>query len=250
MISKLKDILKRKKKSFYSLCKTNNINLSYKENKNEFRILKDIFEKREYSDYFPFYTKSTIIDIGAHYGYFSIFASKNLDKDSKIISIEPSSTNFNQLNRNFKDCKTSNINTFNIAIGGEQGEVKLYKSKSVNHSVFKDYALLKRNLEYEDVEMNTLENLIKDNNLDKIDFLKMDCEGAEYSILENTPKNIFNKITTISLEFHDLKDKGFTAQKILDILKENKFKIVKYHYDKTTLNLNYGKIIGTKLYNK
>lgn len=246
MLQKIKNILVSKKNEFRKLGVINGINLNYVSNKSELNLLKDIFYNREYSDYFPFYTKATIIDIGAHYGYFSIFASKNLDKSSRIFSIEPSSTNFNQLNTNIKDCKVTNVNSFNMAIGKEQGEVKLYKSKSVNHSIFKDYSLLKKNLGYEDVKTNTLENIIKNNNLDKIDFLKMDCEGAEYSILENTPTYIFDKIQTISLEFHDLKDNNNTAQKILDILTENNFKIVKFHYSKTSLNLNYGKIIGTK----
>ena len=249
MLEKITNILVSKKNEFQKLCIINGIKLDYKRNKSELYLLKCIFYNREYSDYFPFYKKATVIDIGAHYGYFSIFASKNLDKSSKIISIEPSKNNFQQLNSNVENCKLTNVNCFNIAIGAKKKLGKLYKSKSVNHSIFKDYSLLKNNLEYEDVKINTLENIIIENKLDKIDFLKMDCEGAEYSILENTPKKIFDKIQTISLEFHDLKDKNYTAQRIVDILIENDFKIVKYQYSKTSMNLNYGKIIGTKIFN-
>ena len=62
-----------KKYRFQQFCKKNNLNLSYKLNQEGLEILNEVFHKREYADYFPFYEKVTIIDIGAHMGYF--FAS-------------------------------------------------------------------------------------------------------------------------------------------------------------------------------
>jgi hypothetical protein len=50
------------------------------------------------------------------------------------------------------------------------------------------------------------------------------------------------------MEFHDLKDNRFTGETIIKILVEKGFKIVKYKFDKTLMNLNYGKIIGTKIF--
>ena len=89
-----------------------------------------------------------------------------------------------------------------------------------------------------------------ENKLEKVDFLKIDCEGAEYSILENTPGNIYDRITTISMEFHDLKEKYFTGEHLIRTLIMNGFKIVKYEYERTYMDLNYGKIIGTKLFDE
>lgn len=40
------------------------------------------------------------------------------------------------------------------------------------------------------------------NTLSSVDFLKMDCEGAEYEIIKKTPKNILSKIKFIALEYH------------------------------------------------
>lgn len=39
-----------------------------------------------------------------------------------------------------------------------------------------------------------LEDVIQDNELDQIDFLKIDCEGAEYDILFSTPRALFSRI--------------------------------------------------------
>ena len=78
--------------------------------------------------------------------------------------------------------------------------------------------------------------------------MKMDIEGAEYAIFNSTPGSVFNKIDTISLEFHDLKDRNNTAEQLISRLLDNNFKIVKFQYDRTFRNLNYGKIIATKNY--
>jgi FkbM family methyltransferase len=248
MINELKRLLKEDKRIFLEFCKSNNLELNFQINKNETGILKAIFENREYADYFPFYQKVTIVDIGAHFGYFSIFAENNTDIGSTIIAIEPNQSNFRHLGENIADCKKGNIRCFNYAVGGRRGITKLYEGESANHSIIDNYPLLKPKRSFEEVECKTLEELIIENNLERIDFLKMDCEGAEYEILEGTIQSVFDKITTISMEFHDLKNSKFTSMNLINILVENGFKIVKFGYDKTTRNLNYGKIVGTRMF--
>jgi FkbM family methyltransferase len=247
MIKLIKKLIANKKKRFERICDVNNLNLNYQNNKNGLDILSDIFEKREYANYFPFYQKVTIVDIGAHYGYFSLFAKNNIDEDSKIYSLEPNKCNFKNLEENFKDCNLTNINCFNYALGGKNEISKLYHGKSINNSIIDNYSMLDKNLSFEEVQIQTLEDFIIQNELVKIDFLKMDCEGAEYSILESTPKHIFDMITTISMEFHDLKNKNISPEDLIKKLTQNDFEIVKYKYEKTSMNLNYGKIIGTKI---
>jgi len=238
-----------KRKRFLEICKRNSLNLNYLTNKDGYEVLKSIFMMREYSDFFPFYRKATVIDIGAHYGYFSIFAGNNLQKDSKIYSVEPGKQNFMRLKKNICDCKLNNIYSFNIAIGDRNGTSKLFSGSSVNNSIIDDYAMSKTSGEYEETEIRTLETFIDENRLDKIDFLKMDCEGAEYIIIESTPKKVFDNIETISLEFHDLKKNNINAERIINKLAGCGFKIVKYNYENTSMNLNYGKMIGTKILN-
>jgi FkbM family methyltransferase len=251
MITVFKNLLTGKKKIFDRFCNANNLRLNFKLNQDEFVALKSVFEDREYSDYFPFYRKVTIIDIGAHFGYFSIFANKNTAPDSLIIVIEPGKSNLNRLVNNIKDNAITNIKSLNYAVSGKSGPVKLYLGRSLNHSIVENYLLNQnQNNDFELVEAKTLEEIVVENNLEKIDFLKLDCEGAEYSILENTPGYIYDRITTISMEFHDLKDKNFTGEHLVRILTKNGFKIVKYKYERTFMNLNYGKIIGTKLFDE
>ncbi len=250
MINNILRLVKGKKRLFTDLCKINNLTLSYELNKEGLGIFQDIFQNREYSDYFPFYRHVTVVDIGAHFGFFSIFASNNLDKGSRIIAVEPNKENFSRLRKNISDCKITNINCHNCAIGDKSGISKLYHGQNPNHSIVDNYLLTKEHADFEEVDVKTLEELVSELDLEVIDFLKMDCEGAEYSILYNTPDSVFDKITTISMEFHDLKDNRFTIEGVMEKLLRNGFEIVKLHYDKTSMNLNYGKLIGTKVFSQ
>ncbi len=240
---------KTKRYKFNTICSANNLSIDYNLNKNELAILSDIFVKREYSDYFPFYQKVTVLDIGAHYGYFSIFASKNTAAESKILAIEPGSLNFKCLAENIERNKINNIIPLHAAIGNKDEVSKLYLGRTSNNSLISDYSFLEKESVSEKIELKTLETILNDYPIENIDFLKMDCEGGEYSILESLSSETFKKITTISLEFHDLKNKKYNGDFLVNILINHQFKIVKYQYMSTSMGLNYGKIIGTKNFN-
>lgn len=235
---------KKNKSCFQAICKANNISINYKKNKKEIQLLTAIFERREYSDYFPFYRKVTILDIGAHCGYFSIFAAKNTAPDAVIIAIEPDTQNYSLLQENIEDCKIQNISTVQAAVSNTDSETYLYKSKSVNHSLIENYALNNTQSQKIKVESISPETLINQLGLNKIDFLKLDCEGSEYAILES--KLLLSITHTISMEFHDLKDPNRTGETIVNQLKKSGFEIAKFSYEPTVAGLNYGKIIAIK----
>jgi len=47
-----------------------------------------------------------------------------------------------------------------------------------------------------------MDSLLNNLNIENCDFLKMDCEGAEYEILRNTSQAGFRRIARISMECH------------------------------------------------
>lgn len=242
--SKIRDYFRMKE--FLNICEVNNLNLDYNSNRNGFFIFKSIFVDREYANYFPFYRKAVIVDVGGHYGYFSIFAANNTHPETTIYTIEPSKENYIQLNKNVKDAEKVNIRSFQLAIGSEDNHRDLFFGKSENHSLFQNYPLLTSSSEKSIVAVSTLESFMNDNQISKIDFLKLDCEGAEYAIIAQASKHVFDRIERIFMEFHDLKDSQYHPEDILRKLVSVGFEIVQYDYNETTLNLNYGKIIAVK----
>lgn len=71
----------------------------------------------------------------------------------------------------------------------------------------------------------SLEEIIKDNNLNNIDFLKLDCEGSEYDILYGTTNSVLDKISTISIETHQGKADNENTAALIKYLKKVGFEI-------------------------
>ena len=91
-----------------------------------------------------------------------------------------------------------------------------------------------------------LNELFKNYRIHRCDFLKIDCEGAEYNIFYHTSDKTFNKIRTISMEFHDVEGNNSTGLELLRYLVEKGFNVAKFNYNETHLNLNFGEMILTK----
>ena len=255
----------RKKKKFEDILRANKIELDYQINKSSFQLLESIFVKREYADYFPFYENNIIIDIGAHRGYFSLFAALNSGKDSKIFSLEPVSSNFKILEQNIRQnenrnenrngnengnenkSKCKNITTMKAAVAAFDGQLEIHLSHDTNHSLIGENPLSGKSNAIEKVKAITLDSLISQYQLDEIDFLKMDCEGAEYDILFNATFETLKRIKILSLEFHDLKDPEKSASRLIDFMESKQFEMVKFHYEPSNLGLNYGKLIFKRI---
>jgi len=65
---------------------------------------------------------------------------------------------------------------------------------------------------------------MKQNRISKINFLKLDVEGAEFDIILKTPKNVFKKIDKIVMEYHDFTAKENNHKEIVSFLAECGFK--------------------------
>ena len=171
-------------------------------------------------------TDPVIIDIGANVGLFSIFAISKYPQ-CHVYSYEPIQSNFKQLLRNSELNKDKDFNCFNIAVCGRAGTIKIYRDRdeqfTTTASIFKNN---ESNKDFEVVKCITLADIIDENNIQKCDFLKMDCEGAEYEILYNTPKQYLDKVDQIALEVHQGENEGENLQSLRSFLKNMQFGLV------------------------
>lgn len=142
-----------------------------------------------------------VVDIGANIGVFSLFAA--CKTRNKIYAYEPFPANIELVNRNIQANNITNVVTEKAAVTDKIGSAKLFISKtSDGHTVF-DHSIEGKLPEYIEVPTVTLQSIFDDNNLEHIDFLKIDCEGSEWPILMSTPKEYLKRIRKIAMEFHD-----------------------------------------------
>ncbi len=185
-----------------------------------------------------------VLDIGAHKGYFSIYASV-LNGVVKIFAYEPEEKNFAVLKENLKMNRVKNVFAKNVAVTGNDGVCELFLSEdSHNHSVISDdKSIVSRKVNCVSLQTIIEKHLVKEG-CEYIDLVKMDSEGAEFEILERVDNpvsggvnglsgmEIFKKIKSFYIEYHEFLPE-MRAQKLVDILKKHGYKvdIKKSHYD-------------------
>lgn len=161
-------------------------------------IVREVVEKRAYfaDDFITVEANDVVVDIGAHIGTFSVLAGS---MGAAVISYEPTAINFGLLQEN------AEINGFNHtlhkqAVRGKAGrDTIIIRPFNYGGNSFFNSKTLDPNFR-EEVECITLADVFHDNNLDHIDFLKLDCEDSELEILESHPE-LLPKIRKIAIEW-------------------------------------------------
>ena len=180
------------------------------ETKEEFLILNEVFIKEDYS--FELKDDCIVVDIGANVGFSSLYFSR-MDNVVKIFSYEPVKDTFNTANKNLDQKNISKKTTlFNFGLGGkERKETFFYKHQAKGNSGLRGSLSQSyknpENCETRVVEIKkaseVLETIFKENALYK-KVLKIDCEGAEYEIIEDLVQaDMMNKVDVIMMEWHD-----------------------------------------------
>ena len=97
---------------------------------------------------------------------------------------------------------------------------------SKNHTLFLEKAFNKTKLKKKRIKTNTINNILKTNKIDKIDFMNIDIEGKELEVLKSLNfKKLNIKVICIEIvnyEFYSKKIK-VNKKKIFDILKRNNY---------------------------
>jgi FkbM family methyltransferase len=159
-----------------------------------------ILEVNNLEDKFEIEKNDVVIDIGAHVGYFTLYAAKRA-QTGMVISFEPTKESFLVLKNNVKINNFQNIFINNLAVANISESRTFFVDKK--YGISNTFYESNTGLEKEIVQTTTLDEIYGKYNLENIDFLKMDCEGAEFEIILNTSTEILKKIKKISMEIHE-----------------------------------------------
>jgi len=167
----------------------------------------------------------TVVDIGAQIGTFAVMTAKSV-KNGQVIAFEPEKSNYSLFLDNIKLNNLTNIIALNEAVTDKIGRSILYMSSSNTggHSMLITATAGKQKGALS-VKTTTLSDIIKNYGLIRINFLKIDAEGAEYDIILNLDDSILEKIDKISMEFHQIDDKK-NGLAIKRFLQDNNFKVM------------------------
>lgn len=165
-------------------------------------VIWEVWSFDEYTNGFlTISANDTVVDIGAQIGVFTVYASK-LASQGRVLAFEPHPDNFSLLKENIQLNKCINIVPFEMAVGKNDATATtplfIHPNNSGGHSV-----VAKVSRSSVAVSQISLAKIISQNNLSKVNFLKIDTEGSEFNILLSTPIECLKKVDQISLEYHD-----------------------------------------------
>ena len=158
---------------------------------------------------------ATIVDLGTNIGL-TVVHMKHLYPDAKILGFEMDQDNFGLATANTKPYE--NVEVFNRAVWIENTTVKYSKAHA-----FDSYHVNPTNPAGDIIEVQsiTIDEIIRANNLSKIDYLKMDIEGVEEKIFDSENLEWLKIVDSMNIEFH-LEDETYIDHYI-DIIKNQGF---------------------------
>jgi FkbM family methyltransferase len=202
---------------------------------------------------------TVVVDVGAHIGYYTLIASKLVGTKGKVYAFEPEPSNYRLLIRNIHENRYKNVIATQKAVANKEQKEALF----LNKKDFGSHSLSRNNVpelgNSLEVESTTLDRFFeKDVGNFKVDFVKMDAQGAEGLIVEGMSKIIEkNNNLKIVMEFwpSGLVNMGTDPKQLLVKLKHQGFKFQtvdekKRSLEKTDINeiLKQPVGIGTNLW--
>jgi len=176
-----------------------------------------------------------VLDIGANIGIFTLLFAELVGSKGKVYAFEPDPTTFNILKKNVEINGYKNVILINKAVSNKKGKVKLFlcENNNGNHKVYDS----KENRKFIEVDCIKLDGYFKDYK-GKINFIKMDIEGSEPSVINGSLKILSKNNLKMLTEFGSLliEHSGYSYKQYLNDLFNVGFKV--YDIEDNMKNIN------------
>lgn len=136
----------------------------------------------------------TIVDAGANVGYFSLIA-RTAAPEARLIAIEPDAGNYENYLRNISLGKMDRAIHAGLWNKSCNLGIRARETKDVGFVVFED--------DEGDIPAVSLKDVMAQCGIEKIDLLKIDIEGSEYEVFDETADEWVEKVGVLIIELHN-----------------------------------------------
>ncbi len=150
-----------------------------------------------------------IIDCGAHIGL-SVIYLKQQHPGARILAFEPDKTNFSLLQKNISSFGLTNIDLRNEAVWKENTTLRFAQEGSMSSKIETNGDAASNNSQVTATRL--LDVMTR-----KVDFLKLDIEGAEYEVLKDISSKL-GLIENMFIEYHGLFSQNKELNEILQMV--------------------------------
>ncbi len=196
--------------------------------------------RRNYqAQYMDFIVKDeikTVLDAGFCNGIHSLAFRKQLKNMKRLYALEPMYEKFKNESYDFYIQKENFVTIIPMGLWDKCGEIEFLENTSQKSASrvkgTKDSAEIKINEKATIIKTTTIDEIKKSYNIEKIDFIKMDIEGAEQPALAGGQTTIINDRPQLAISiYHSLNDFVSIPLNLNKILKNYKFHIGHYSYN-------------------
>jgi FkbM family methyltransferase len=142
-----------------------------------------------------------VIDAGSNVGYHSLLASKAVGPSGRVFAFDPDPENMGLLRANLDLNGVTNVTTVNSALSDRAQTARFYRD-TANHGA---HTLSRTNVEVPGEEFSVscvrLDDALEGLGVQRVDFIKVDIQGAEAMMLRGAKKTLERDRPTLLLEF-------------------------------------------------
>ena len=145
----------------------------------------DFKEKQRDRLYSLVRTGDVVLDVGTNIGETLLQFGKLVGDRGFVFGFEPDDENYRKVQRNISINDSSNLHVFNLGVSDRKENVKLYRVDSNNTGMNRilNETEAERFQDFTTIETDTLDNVMTENNIKRVDVVKIDIEGYEMHAL-------------------------------------------------------------------
>lgn len=166
----------------------------------------------------------TVLDIGAHHGYYTLLASQRVGPNGRVLAFEPSPRERNRLNLHLRLNRCKNVSVESCALGDvdSAGELFLASRAESGFNSLRRPGVSGATTPVS-VVVRRLDEVLLKQQIGSVDFMKLDVEGAELSVLKGA-RELLTRLPrpVILAEVQDVRTTpwGYEAKEIVRFLSD------------------------------
>lgn len=164
----------------------------------------------------------TFIDAGANMGLYTVFAAQKVGSRGKVLSVEPSQRELGILRNNIELNGLENVAVFPVALSNREEVLELLVApiEKSGHNTLGAFGFDTRLDHKERVRTVTLDSLVQEQQLRRVDIIKMDIEGGEEAALRGARETIdqYHPLLFLELSHRSLQHQNSSAARLLALL--------------------------------
>jgi FkbM family methyltransferase len=159
-----------------------------------------------------------MIDIGAHIGKYALSGARFVGEKGTVLAVEPNPANYEILRKNIRLNNLGNVVALNLAAWDRECILELFTGHLGGHHSTKIDWKLGANR----AEAKRMDIVLKENGITKVDWIKVDVEGAEWEVLHGLAVTINESKPRMVVEVS-----SENIDKVKEFAKEHKYGIIK-----------------------